>query len=206
MGALKAVVVISGRTTGDVNAAVSISGDVATQELSFDGTLFVEKDTSVVPPRVKVGVRVDPEAPSVYDLNSRLTEVEATVDGLDEQLIILQSAETVTLVPWAASITLDWNALATRHVKLTPDGTATTIGAPTNMVEGLDYRLTIDNLASTASSCSFSSDWDTDSPPWNVIFGGPIPSFNGDPEIFTFTFRYVGGKMRLINACFGNDA
>src|SRR6478736_342788 len=142
MGALKAVVVISGRTTGDVNAAVSISGDVATQELSFDGTLFVEKDTSVVPPRVKVGVRVDPEAPSVYDLNSRLTEVEATVDGLDEQLIILQSAETVTLVPWAPSIELDWNTLATRHVKLTAGSeTSATMQVSLNALEGVSYTI-----------------------------------------------------------------
>lgn len=170
------------------------------------------------------GVRIAlPSFTDLSALDTRVTTAESDINGLedittalgndiggvDTRLTVQENLGGTTDVTWAASVTLDWSSIPTRHAKLTTtSSTSLTFNTPVGMVEGLDYAITLDNSAQWGPTYTFpdGNSWDVESPPWNIIFGGPIPQFNSDPEVFTFTFRYIGGKMRLINACFGNDA
>lgn len=152
MTALRAVVRISGQTSA--GKATLVVGD-ATGELRFTpGELTVDIDTTVIPPRVEVGLPagvsallqslLDTESSTGYvGIISHLASLDNYTDALSNDISDLDSTVNgCTDVPWATSISLDWNVLGTRTVKidLPLDMPTTTITA-SNIADGATYTL-----------------------------------------------------------------
>jgi len=127
----------------------------------------------------------------------------AQVDSLIERVAALEALENPVDVPWAANIVIDFATLGSRHAVITAEAGTFTLGTPLNTLPGRDYKITL--LSGGGGDNAWGAAWDVTTAPWTGLLTNN-GTLNGDPQLYTFTFRaFPGPKMRLVGAWTGAE-
>lgn len=128
---------------------------------------------------------------------------EAQFELLNARVAALEALENPVDVPWAANIVIDFATLGSRHAVITAEAGTFTLGTPLNTLPGRDYRITL--LSGGGGDNAWGAAWDVTTAPWTGLLSNS-GVLNGDPQLFTFTFRaFPGPKMRLVGAYTGAE-